>query len=227
MISNHQSLPSLNGLRAFEAAARLGSFTAAGNELFVTQGAVSRSIQGIERDLGVALFHRRGRYLDLTAEGQRYAEVIAEAFRMMPNATAATRELAESDVLTVSMLPSFAAKWLVPRLPDLLAANPTLDLRISAFQQPTTFEDGVDVAIRYGLGSWPNTEIRLLCHEDIFPVCSPGLAEPDGPLQGPSDLADVTVLHGPLRRTGKLGWPQSGSRTCQSDGGLIPTILPD
>ncbi len=196
MISDHQALPSLKGLRAFEAAARLGSFTAAGKELFVTQGAVSRSIQGIERDLGVALFRRRGRYLDLTAEGQRYADVIAEAFRMMSSATAATRQHAESDVLTVSMLPSFAAKWLVPRLPDLLAASPTLDLRISAYQQLTTFEDGVDIAIRYGLGSWPNTEIRLLCHEDIFPVCSPSLVAPDGPLEGPSDLANVTVLRG-------------------------------
>ncbi len=196
MSSDHQALPSLKGLRAFEAAARLSSFTAAGKELFVTQGAVSRSIQGLERDLGVALFRRRGRYLDLTAEGQRYADVIAEAFRMMSSATAATRQYAESDVLTVSMLPSFAAKWLVPRLPNLLAANPTLDLRISAYQQLTTFEDGVDLAIRYGLGSWPSTESRLLFHEDIFPVCSPSLVAPDGPLEGPSDLTNVTVLHG-------------------------------
>lgn len=196
MSSDHQALPPLNGLRAFEAAARLGSFTAAGKELFVTQGAVSRSIQGLERDLSVALFRRRGRYLDLTAEGQRYAEVIGEAFRMMSSASAATRRHAESDMLTVSMLPSFAAKWLVPRLANLLAANPTLDLRISASQQLTTFEDGVDLAIRYGPGSWLETESRLLFHDDIFPVCSPSLAAPDGPLKNPSDLINVMVLHG-------------------------------
>ena len=189
-------MPSLKALRAFEAAARLGSFTAAGRELFVTQGAVSRLVQSLERDIGVSLFTRRGRHLDLTPEGRRYAATLGDGFRTIRQATEAIRFTGRPDVLTVSVLPSFATKWLAPRLAAFLDAHPTVDLRISASRQLTDFDDGVDAAIRYGAGDWPGTISHLLMRDEVFPVCSPDLLAPEGPLAGPADLADVTLLHG-------------------------------
>lgn len=210
MMQAHTRLPSLKALQAFEAAARLNSFTAAAGALYVTQGAISRAIKGLEEDLGVALFRRRGRHLELTVEGRRFAGALHDAFGIMSAATSDIRRQPGADVLTLAMLPSFAAKWLVPRLGDFLNANPRIDLRISASLQLTTFDDGVDLAIRYGTGNWPDTESQLLFRESIFPVCSPDLVAPKGPLGGPADLAKVTVLHGHVPADWQAWWRAAG-----------------
>lgn len=121
MSKTHIDLPNLKRLRAFESAARLASFTAAAEELHVTQGAVSRQVQALEQDLGMALFDRAGRHLSLNEAGREYADALGEAFQIIRGATRALRPQKEDQVLTITMLPSFAVKWLAPRMADFLS----------------------------------------------------------------------------------------------------------
>ena len=169
-------LPPLNALRAFEAAARHLSFTRAAAELHVTQTAISHQIRGLEERLGVRLFRRLPRGLLLTEEAQRYLPPVRDAFDRI---AAATEQLAAGGAggrLTVSVLPSFAAKWLVPRLGRFRAAHPDLDLRISASSQLVDFaRDDVDVGIRMGRGGYPGLRVDRLFGESMVPVCSPAL----------------------------------------------------
>jgi LysR family glycine cleavage system transcriptional activator len=174
-------MPSLTALRAFEAAARHGSLTRAAQELFITQSAVSRQVQALERDLGMALFERSGRHIALTTDGQELADAAGRAFEIVRAAVARLRRRREAAggadrVVTISMLPSLAAKWFTPRLGRLFAAMPDLDLRISASRALVAFDrDGVDCAIRYGRGDWPGTRATRLMDEEVFPAASPRL----------------------------------------------------
>ncbi len=191
-----RGLPPLRALRAFEAAARHLSFTKAGAELFVTQAAVSHQIRALEEDLGVRLFRRMNRRLMLTEEGQRYLPAVSRAFDLLREATTALRAHDIPGPLTVSVLPSFAARWLVPRLGRFFARHPDIDLRIDPSVAICDFAQGdVDVGIRYGRGDYPGLRADRLLDEDIFPVCSPLLkAGPPG-LHRPEDLRHHTLLH--------------------------------
>lgn len=181
MTSNHEKLPSLTAVRAFEAAARLGSFTLAAQELHVTQSAVSRQVQLLEAEISTPLFIRRGRAISLTADGRALAEVAAQSFDALRSVAARIRLRAgmrsgPGNTVTVSMLPSLAAKWFTPRLSRLLAAMPDLDLRIHASRDVIDLErDGIDCAIRYGRGDWTGVDVTLLMKEAVFPVASPKL----------------------------------------------------
>ena len=149
-------LPPLNAVKAFEAAARHLSFTRAAEELFVTQAAVSHQIKALEDFLGLKLFRRKNRSLLLTEEGQSYFLDIKDIFIQLADAT--DRLLARSAIgsLTVSMSPSFAIQWLVPRLSKFSEKNPDIDVRIKAVDtEASSLTDDVDVAIYYGLGNWP------------------------------------------------------------------------
>jgi LysR family glycine cleavage system transcriptional activator len=191
-------LPSLNGLRAFEAVARHQSFTRAAAELNVTQTAVSHQIRTLEERLGLKLFERRGRALRLTEAATGYLPSVRSAFDELHAATARLLRHDGGRTLTVSTLTTFAAKWLVPRLGGFQDLHPEISIRISTSMAPVDFErDDVDVAIRYGRGDWPGLRVDQLIREDIFPVCSPKLLEGPRPLRQPDDLGSHTLLHVP------------------------------
>src|SRR5215472_12939098 len=186
-------LPSLNGLRAFEAAARLLSFTRAAAELNVTQTAISHLIRRLEDQLGVTLFVRGNRSLTLTREGQAYLPSVSGAFEDLRHATARLRRSERDGLLTVSTTASLAAKWLVTRVAAFQDANPGIEVCITTSSHLVDFQrDEVDMAVRYGRGHWPGLRTDWLMAEDMFPVCSPSLLNGGRPLRCPEDLAHHT-----------------------------------
>jgi LysR family glycine cleavage system transcriptional activator len=189
-------LPSLNGLRAFEAAARHLSFTNAATELNVTQTAISHQIRRLEEELGVRLFIRRNRALALTPQAAEYLPGVRAAFNDLRFATDRLLRKDNDNVLTVSTLASLAAKWLLPRLPAFQEAHPGIDVRITTSTALVDFKTGdVDAAIRYGRGHWPGLRADWLMADELFPVCSPALLTGSRPLRCPEDLAYQTLLH--------------------------------
>jgi LysR family glycine cleavage system transcriptional activator len=185
-------LPSLNGLKAFECAARHMSFTKAAEELNVTQTAISHQIRRLEEELGVSLFLRLKDGLALTEDGQAYWPSIRSAFQELRYSTQALLESRHNSVLTINTLVSVASKWLLPRLPSFQQAFPAIDVRISASTELVDFRrGGIDAAIRYGRGDWKGLRADFLMSDEIFPVCSPALAKT---LRTPTDLANQTLL---------------------------------
>ncbi|MEX1205672.1 MAG: transcriptional regulator GcvA [Dongiaceae bacterium] len=191
-----ERLPPLNAVRYFEAAARHLSFTKAAAELNVTHSAISHQIKTLEDWLGVRLFRRLNRAVVLTEAGQTYLKPVREAFERLGDATRELRRREGAGVLTVSVMPSFAAKWLVPRLRGFRDAHPDVDVRISATEKLVDFaREDVDVAVRYGRGNYPGLRVDRLWSEAVFPVCSPKLLEGPVPLREPADLARHDLLH--------------------------------
>lgn len=189
-------LPSLNGLRAFEAAARHLSFTQAAAELNVTQTAISHQIRRLEEELGLQLFVRKNRTLALTPAARDYLPGIRAAFADLRQATDRLLQRNSGPVLTVSTLASFAAKWLLPRLATFQEAHPGIDVRITTSTEVIDFRrDNVDAAIRYGRGHWPGVHATWLMADELFPVCSPALRDGARPLRRPEDLAHHVLLH--------------------------------
>ncbi len=189
-------LPSLNGLRAFEAAARHLSFTVAATELNVTQTAISHQIRRLEQELGIRLFVRQNRALALTPEARDYLPGVRAAFNDLRLATDRLLRKDDDHVLTVSTLASLAAKWLLPRLTPFQEAHPGIDVRITTSTALVDFRTGdVDAAIRYGRGNWPGVRADWLMADQLFPVCSPALLTGNRPLRCPEDLRDHVLLH--------------------------------
>ncbi|MDA9507176.1 MULTISPECIES: transcriptional regulator GcvA [Bradyrhizobium] len=189
-------LPSLNGLRAFEAAARHLSFTLAATELNVTQTAISHQIRRLEEELGIRLFIRQNRALALTPEARDYLPGVRAAFNDLRLATDRLLRRDDDKVLTLSTLASLAAKWLLPRLTDFQEQHPGIDVRITTSTSLVDFQrDDVDAAIRYGRGQWPGLRADWLMADELFPVCSPSLLRGDKPLQRPEDLRNHPLLH--------------------------------
>jgi LysR family glycine cleavage system transcriptional activator len=191
-----ERLPPLNALRTFEAAARHLSFTAAAEELFVTAAAVSHQIRSLEEHLGTALFHRSNRALVLTEAGMLLLPDVREAFARLSNAIRGLRRHAFAGPLTVAVPPSFAAKWLVPRLSRFRARCPDIEVTLISSNELVDFgSEDVDLAIRYGTGLYPGLHAELLTATEFFPVCSPKLAQGAPPLIVPDDLRHVVLLH--------------------------------
>lgn len=189
-------LPSLNGLKAFEASARHESFTRAAAELHVTQGAVSQQVKALEDELGVKLFLREHQRLAITDAGRAYLEVVRDAFDRISSGTERLLQRQASGLLNVSTSPNFAAKWLVHRLGRFSEAHPEIDLRISASMHHVDFaREEVDVAVRHGDGRWPGLHVTRLCEEQLFPVCSPTLLQGPNRLRSPADLKRQPLLH--------------------------------
>src|ERR1700757_1673158 len=183
-------LPSLNGLRAFEAAARHLSFTQAASELNVTQTAISHQIRRLEEELGIRLFIRKNRALALTPQARDYLPGVRAAFNDLRLATDRLLRKDDHNVLTISTLASLAAKWLLPRLSTFQEAHPGIDVRITTSTSLVDFRGGdVDAAIRYGRGHWQGLRAQWLMADELFPVCSPTLLKGDRPLSCPQDLA--------------------------------------
>lgn len=190
-------LPSLNAVRAFEAAARHLSFTKAGEELHVTQAAISHQVKSLEDQLGLLLFRRLNRRLLLTDAGQAYLSPLTGALDQIAVATSRLSQTPSTPALRVSVLASMAAKWLLPRLSRFRSLHPEIDVLISASAGRTEFDnDDVDVAIRYGPGrAYPGLEIIPMMGDRVFPVCSPTLLTSGAALRRPQDLANHTLLH--------------------------------
>jgi DNA-binding transcriptional LysR family regulator len=194
--SSSSRLPSLDLLKGFEAAARLLSFTRAAEELFLTQSAVSRQIQELEEQLGVALFHRRHRALALTDAGQQLYPAAAQVLGTMRAATERLRAQAGRRALAVTTTHSFAALWLIPRLAGFTRSRPAVEVRITADARVQNLErDGLDIAIRHGPASLAGPNAVRLFGERVFPVCSPKLvSDPKRPLREPADLRRHVLL---------------------------------
>jgi len=207
-------LPPMQALRAFEAAARTQSLTKAAQALSLTHGAISHQIKSLEADLGVRLVERAGRGIRLTDEGERFARRVRTAFAEL---TAAVNELTASSnprQLRVSVVPSFAARWLLPRIGRFVALHPDIDLDVRANMANIDFgSDDADVAIRYGYGDWRDVTVEPLLSDTFFPVCSPRLAGGRLPAR-PSELGAYLLLRvedeywKPWFEAAGLDWPE-------------------
>lgn len=188
-------LPPLNSVKAFEAAARQRSFTRAAEELHVTPGAVSQQVKLLEDTLELKLFNRERQRLVITEAGQTYLAVVRDALDQIAAGTERLMQRQRSGVLTVSVSPDFAAKWLINRLGRFAETHPDIDLRISAEDQHSDFaRQDVDLAVRHGDGNWPGLDVVQLCAERLFPVCSPRLIESLGRQLAPADLLNYPLL---------------------------------
>ncbi|WP_440873783.1 transcriptional regulator GcvA [Thalassotalea sp. PLHSN55] len=215
-------LPPLNALRAFEASARQLSFTRAAEELFVTQAAISHQIKSLEEHLGIKLFMRKNRSLLLTEEGQSYYLDIKDIFNALHDATEKLLARGAKGAITVSLQPSFAIQWLVPRLNAFSQLHPEIDVRIKAVDQPdNSLTEDVDVAIYYGRGRWPNVVAEQLHTEYLIPVCSPMLLQGEKSLVSPNDLANFTLLHDTSRRDWKRWFKETGTKAVNVNHGPI------
>lgn len=216
-----RKLPPMTTLPAFEAAARHLSFTKAAEELFVTHGAISRAVKNLEGQLGVTLFERGTRSVQLTAVGEPYARAIHDALDQLAAATTIATTRRSDTTLTVSTSGGFAGKWLVPRLYRFHRAHSEIDVRVATTGTLTNFSgDGIDVAIRYGGGDYPGLTSEYLAGEDVSPVCSPRLMNGDHPLLTPEDLRYHTLI----RDSYPIDWAawlaSAGVENVDPNGGL-------
>ena len=193
-MTSRTGIPSLDLLQGFEAAARHLSFTKAGEELFLTQSAVSRQIKDLEEQLGVPLFHRRHRALVLTEAGQQFYAAAAQVLTTMRTATSRLRAQTGKKTLSVTTTNSFAALWLIPRLAGFTRTHPDVEVKITAETRVQDLErDGLDIAIRHGPASLAGPDAIRLFGERVFPVCSPKLLK-KVPLNEPADLKNHCLL---------------------------------
>ncbi len=191
-----RKIPPLNSVRAFEAAARHLSFTKAADELNVTAAAISQQIRNLEDIVGVPLFRRLTRAVMLTDAGQTALPFLTEGFDQIAAGVEKMKDHENAGVLTVSAAPSFAAKWLVQRLPRFQEQYPDIGIRLDPSLQLANFErDNVDIAIRFGDGDYKGMKCDLLMQEFTTPVCSPKLLRGKHALKTPDDLRHHTLLH--------------------------------
>ncbi len=188
-------LPSMSLLRAFEAAARHQSFTAAATELNLTQGAVSRQIRVLEELLGSDLFIRERQTVRLTSAGETYAREIREALKRISSATLSFRANPKGGTLNLAILPTFGTRWLAPRLPRFLRDNPGITINLTTRLAPFDFTlEQADAAIHFGGPDWQGAELEYLMSETVVPACSPALLEIYH-FEQPSDLLKAPLLH--------------------------------
>ncbi|EDP65473.1 transcriptional regulatory protein [alpha proteobacterium BAL199] len=184
-------LPFLNGVRAFEAAARAGSFAAAAEELHVSPAAVSRMVRLLEQRLGVALFARSANRLALTAAGRTYQTGLTQIFDSLALLTDQVTAVGARQVLTVGVGPTFAIRWLIPRLADFRRQAPEVDVRITTGGVAAPFDPDWSCGITLGDGRWPDLVAEPLFAADLLPVCTPALART---LSTPGDLEGASLL---------------------------------
>jgi LysR family glycine cleavage system transcriptional activator/LysR family transcriptional regulator of beta-lactamase len=184
-------LPSLNGLRAFEAAARHGSFTAAAHELNVTQAAVSRAVRLLEERLGFPLFRRHANGLELTDQGRAFQPGLTDAFNTIARLTDHVAAMRSGSVLTIGVAPAFALLWLIPRLADFNRIHPEVEVRMATGGLMNPLRDDWTCTVRRGLGDWPGYTAEKLFPATLVPACTPTVA---ASLQHPRDLRDATLI---------------------------------
>ncbi|WP_371189147.1 transcriptional regulator GcvA [Thalassotalea maritima] len=215
-------LPPLNALKAFEASARHLSFTRAAKELFVTQAAVSHQIKSLENFLGLKLFKRKNRALLLTEEGQSYYLDIKDIFTSLQDATQKLLARGEKGAITVSIQPSLAIKWLVPKLSEFAKLYPDIDVRIKADDATDdTLNDDVNIAFYYGRGTWRGVNAEKILNEYLVPVCSPMLMSDNKPLTTIADLQHHTLLHDTSRSDWQRWYKRCGLKATNLTKGPI------
>lgn len=219
-------LPSMQTLRAFEAAARLQSYTAAAEELGVTHGAISHRIRALERRVGMTLFHRLGRTMEPAREAVTLLAQVREALAVLQRAIP-DRSRSTPGRLVISVHPSLGTRWLIPRLGRFLQANPDLAVEVRSTADLGAFlTHGIDVSIRYGAGDWPNATCERLAGESLFPVCTPTYRD-EHRLTQPADLARCTLLRhawqpwSPWLRAARLRIKEPTGKLSLSDSGLV------
>lgn len=190
-----RKLPPLNALRAFEASGRYSSFTGAAKELLVTQGAVSRHVSLLEDWLGVKLFLRTSRGIELTRKGETYIRALSNVFDQIDDATRELRDEADGAVLRLKLPPTFAMRWLVPRLTRFHRQHPRIAIQIVTSHEPANFRlEDIDVSVHSHPYPPEGQGHQRLFREVLMPVCSPALLEHGPALAEPRDLARHTLL---------------------------------
>jgi LysR family glycine cleavage system transcriptional activator len=191
-----RDLPPLHALRSFEAAARHLNLTRAAAELRVTHGAVSRQVKLLEEHVGLVLFQRNNTGVSMTAEGRALFLLVRESFERIAEGLEEIHARRQAKVVTATVLPAFAARWLIPRLATFQRRHPDIEVRFStSVRLVDLHRESVDIGIRYGRGSWPSLRARKLLAEELFPVCSPRLIDGNPPLHAPEDLRRHVLLH--------------------------------
>ena len=195
MAFQRKLLPSTSMLMAFDASARTGSFTAAALELNLTQGAISRQVQALEEQLNIELFTRVKRTINLTAKGEVYAKEVHQALQLILNASLRAITSPMSGTLNLAILPTFGARWLIPKFADFLEKHPDITVNFVSKLAPFDFHsEDLHLAIHYGSPDWPNTQSTFLMGEESIPVCSPKLLEKQC-LENIDDLKKLPLLH--------------------------------
>ncbi len=191
----------LNSLRIVESAARLGNFTRAGEENLISTSAVSQRVKAIEEQLEFKIFHRRSNAVALTPEGEAFVMEVRQALDSILARGLEIAQRVRPNSLKVNVLPTFAVRWLLPRLQSFQVAHPDISLHLSQSYTPVNFNrEDVDLSVRYGAGPFPRMQSRLLFKEDLIPVCSPSLlkrvlGEVSPRSMRPADLRHFTLLH--------------------------------
>mgnify|MGYP001380112511 FL=1 len=215
-------LPPLNALRVFEASARNCSFVAASDELAVTASAVSHQIKTLEEYLGVQLFSRQKRKVELTAAGEQYLNMIKPALDEIEIATRRLTASQGSNLVQISVAPNFLTRWLMPHMARFQELYPDIELQINASMGLIDFNrSSTDIAIYYGNGEWDDIETHFLCKVMLVPVCSPRLMNGRFPLNKPEDLRHHTLIYVSKRKWEWQDWlEQAGVPNLVSKGSL-------
>lgn len=209
-------LPSISSLRALEALSRLGSASAVADELSLTQGAVSRQIQALEKQLGTALVRRDRKKLQLSPEAEVYAGEIRQALNMITQSTLRVQSAPLAGTLNLAILPAFGMRWLMPRLPEFSRRHPDITINMTTRLQSFNFtSEPFDAALHFGKAEWPGTQNLLLKHEQLLPVCAPKFMAQKPPVP-PADILKMPLLHIQTRPEAWQDWFQSKGITPQT-----------
>jgi LysR family glycine cleavage system transcriptional activator len=211
-------LPPMNPLKAFEAAARLGGLTAAAKELGVSQVAVSRQVRVLEEYLGVLLFHRSHRRIQLTREGKQLYDGISGAFEHINAAVLRVSRRGRKDILAIQSYTTFSQRWLIPRLPIFHAENPQIEVRLTSSTLPVDFStQNLDAAVRSGRGKWGGLYADRLAAIELVPVCNRSLLKE---ISSPGDLSRITLLHSISRPNDWSTWLRESGIKIDASRGL-------
>ena len=195
-MTDFRRLPNLAALRAFEAAARHGNFSRAAEEIHVTHGAISYQVRALEEELGIALFARHGKRIAITPEGERFAATLRKALTEIAAAAETLQAEGRQTRLTVTALPSFAARWLSPRMGHFIEQHPEMEVMLQSSNHLTDFvRESVDLGIRFGSGNYPGLAVEKIMDDYFYPVASPRFNGGKLP-RTPQQLARHTLLRG-------------------------------
>ena len=213
--------PSISMLMAYDAAARAGSFTAAAQELHVTQGAVSRQISALEHQLGIELFQRDHKPLQLTNIGKIYAQEVNSALQAIRNASLSAITKPRTGVLNLAILPTFGTRWLMPKFPSFLEQNPDITVNFVTKLSPFDFaSENIHIAIHYGLPDWSGASNTFLMGEMSVPVCSPAVLS-DHAVNEIGDIAKLPLLHLASRPEAWKTWFRANHSSVTVEAGMI------
>lgn len=221
MLISRRYLPPTHLLNAFETAARKGNFSEAARELNLTQSAVSRQIQALEKLLEVQLFVRKRQKVYLSDAGKAYADQIREALQLIASASVNLQTNPDGGILNLAILPTFGTRWLAPRLPDFLSAAPGITINLSTRMEPFDFsQERLDAAIHFGKPDWPDTNMIHLMGETVLPACSPSFMAQYGPISL-QNLDQIPLLHLESRPDAWINWCRNQNVKYDNKGGMI------